>query len=256
MVNLTFASDQQLKTLGLYDMKLTIGYRSIIHPVFVTENKTQAILGINAIKAFGLLYSPSKNSFSFENSVSLDSQPVHSISPIAPMLTPDLDLSLALASLSTLKSVTVPPLTSLSLSASTISSLGLRPAPGVLELAHVGTSAFPYLNRGPGLVTTDRLGEMTVRINNCSPAELILPKNSIIGFLEPVNSTNVQELENDIFINAVNKVSSHFPPPLSVPHQKEFLKKIKLSVPPAKLQLYLDLLLKNHDVFSTNKLCN
>ncbi len=50
---------------------------------------------------------------------------------------------------------------------------------------------------------------MTIRINNCSPAELILPKNSIIGFFEPVNSDNVQELENDIFINAVNKVSWH-----------------------------------------------
>ncbi len=91
MVNLTCASDQQLKTVGLYDMKLTIRNRSIIHPVFVTENKTQAILGINAIKAFGLLYSPSKNSISFENSVSLDSQPVHSISPIgAPCSRPTL----------------------------------------------------------------------------------------------------------------------------------------------------------------------
>ncbi len=116
MVNLTCASDHQLKTVGLYDMKLTKGNRSIIQPVFITESKTQAILGINAIKAFGLLYSPSKNSFSFENSVSLDPQPVHFITPIAPMLTPELDLSLALASLSTLKSVTVPPHTYLSLS--------------------------------------------------------------------------------------------------------------------------------------------
>ncbi len=46
---------------------------------------------------------------------------------------------------------------------------------------------------------------MTVRINNCSPAELVLPKNSIIGFFEPVNSATIQELENDTFINAVNK---------------------------------------------------
>ncbi len=220
MVNLTCASDQQLKTVGLYDMKLTVG---------------------------------NKHSFSFENSVSVNSQPVHAVSPTAPMPTSDLDLSSSLTSISTLKSVTLPPLTSLSLSVSTISSLDLRPAPGVLGLAHVGTSAFPYLNGGPGLVTTDRLGEMTVRINNCSPAELILPKNSIIGFFEPINSANVQELENDIFINAVNKVSLHFPPPLSVPEQKEFLKKLKLSVPPSKLPLYLDLLLKNHDVFSSNK---
>jgi hypothetical protein len=89
-----------------------------------------------------------------------------------------------------------------------------------LGSSHVGTSAFPYLNGGPGLVTTDKLGEMTVRINNCSPAELVLPKNSIIGFFKPVNSATIQELKNDTFINAVNKVSSHFPPLLSVPDQK------------------------------------
>ncbi len=61
MVNLTSASDQQLKTVGLYNIKLTIGSRSNIHPFYVTENKTPAILGIDAIKAFGLLYSPSKH---------------------------------------------------------------------------------------------------------------------------------------------------------------------------------------------------
>jgi len=41
-----------------------------------------------------------------------------------------------------------------------------------------------------------------------------------MGFFEPVNSTNFQELKNDMFINAVNKVSLHFPPLLSVPLQK------------------------------------
>ncbi len=68
MVYLTCASDQQLKTVRLYDMKLTIGNIFLIHPVFVTENKTQAILDIDAIKAFGLL-SPLTNSFSFEKPV-------------------------------------------------------------------------------------------------------------------------------------------------------------------------------------------
>jgi hypothetical protein len=151
----------------------------------------------------------------------LDSQPVLSISPIGapcsrPTLTspqlsspsPHLKLSLFRRSL-------------LFLSVSSISSLGLCPAPGVLGLAHVGTSAFPYL-KGPGLVTTDRLGEMPVQINNCTPAELVLPKNLIIGFFEIVNSDTIQELENDIFVNAVNKVSSHFPPPLSVPNKNNF----------------------------------
>jgi hypothetical protein len=66
MVNLTSACDQQLSTIGLYDLKLTIGSKSIIHPVYVTENKTPAILGIDTIKAFGLLHSLSKNCFTFE----------------------------------------------------------------------------------------------------------------------------------------------------------------------------------------------
>jgi hypothetical protein len=78
MVNLTSASDQQLKTVGLYNLKLTIGSRSIIHPVYVTENKTLAILGIDAIKAFGLLYSPLKYCFTFEKNVL--SSPVHAVS--------------------------------------------------------------------------------------------------------------------------------------------------------------------------------
>ncbi len=66
MVNLTLASNQQLKTVGLYNLKLTIGSRSIIHSVYVTENKTPTILEIDAIKAFGLLYSPSKHYFTLK----------------------------------------------------------------------------------------------------------------------------------------------------------------------------------------------
>jgi hypothetical protein len=81
MVNLTSACDQQLSTIGLYDLKLTIGSKSIIHPGYVTENKTPAILGIDAIKAFGLLYSPSKNCFTFETKNSL---PIHAISRNSP----------------------------------------------------------------------------------------------------------------------------------------------------------------------------
>ncbi len=91
MVNLTSASDQQLKTVGLYNLKLTIGSRSIIHPVYVTENKTPAILGIDAIKAFGLLYSPLKHCFTFEKNVL--SSPVHAVSQNSPIVSSELDPS-------------------------------------------------------------------------------------------------------------------------------------------------------------------
>ena len=147
MVNLTSASDQQLRTVELYDLKLTIGSKSITHPVYVTENKTPAILGIDAIKAFGLLYSPLKHCFTFEK-VNVLSSPVHAVSQNSPIASSELDSSSNLTPLTLTKNVLLPPLTSLSLSVSTLTDLGYRPPPGVLGLAHVGTTALPYLNGG------------------------------------------------------------------------------------------------------------
>ncbi len=248
MVNLTSASDQQLKTVGLYNLKLTIGSPSIIYPVYVTENKTPAILGIDAIKAFGLLYSPLKHCFTFKKE-NVFSSPVHAVSQNSPNASSKLDSLSTLTPLTLNKNILLPPLTSLSLSVSTLTDSGYRPPPGVLRLAHVGTTALPYLNRGPRLVTTDRLGENTPRINNCAPTELNLLKVSVIGFFENINSQEIQQIDDKRF----NLVKNEFPRPFSVADQKEFLQKLKLTVLPSELPAYLDLILKNHDVFSKNK---
>ena len=74
--------------------------------------------------------------------------------------------------------------------------MGYCTPPGVLGLAHIGTTALPYLNGGPGLVTIDRLGEVTVWINNCAPTELTLQKGSIVGFFRNINSQNVQQIDD------------------------------------------------------------
>jgi hypothetical protein len=129
MVNLTSASDQQLKTVGLYHLKLTIGSQSILHPVYVTENKTPAILGIDAIKAFGLLYSPLKHCFTFKKQNVL-SLPVHAVSQNSPNVSSELDSSSNLTPLTLNKNVLLPLLTSLSLLVSTLTDSGHRPPPG------------------------------------------------------------------------------------------------------------------------------
>jgi hypothetical protein len=141
MVNLTSECDEQLSTIGLCDLKLTIGSKSIIHPVYITENKTPAILGIDTIKAFGLLYSHSKNCFTFETNKSL---PIHAISQNSPNNSAELDYSLPLAPLTLIKNIYVPLLTSLSLSVSTLSAMGYCLPLGVLGLTHVST-------KGPAL---------------------------------------------------------------------------------------------------------
>jgi hypothetical protein len=180
--------------------------------------------------------------------------PVRAVSQNSPNASSELDFFSNLTPLTLNKNVLLPPLTSLSLSFSTHTDSGYRPPPGVLGLAHVGTTALPYLNRGPGLVTTDRLGEVTLQINNWAPTELNLLKGSVIGFFENINSQEIKQINDELFVHTVNLVKNEFPLPLSVADQKEFLQKLKLTVPPSDLQAYLDLILKNHDVFIKQKM--
>ncbi len=78
---------------------------------------------MDAIKKLGLIFSPNKNSFSFETAT------VNSV-----QLPPT-----ALAPISLVQTVKIPPLTSVSVSVSTISDSPYRPPSGSLGLAHIGT---------------------------------------------------------------------------------------------------------------------
>ncbi len=78
-------------------------------------------------------------------------------------------------------------------------------------------------------------------------------KGSVIGFFKNINSQQINQIDDELFVHAVNAVKTKFPQPLSVASQKEFLQKLKLTVPPSELSAYLDLILKNHDVFSKDK---
>ena len=177
LYNLSTASADSLKIVGVYNMSFQVNNRSVTSPVFVCSNLNQkAILGMDAIRKFGLIYSPLKNSFSFETI------------PISETTL----FPTTLASLSLVKSVKIPALTSVSVPVSVISDNAYCPPPGVTGLAHICSPAFPLLNGGPGLVQTNRFGETTVRLNNCSPAEIELPKHTKVGFLESVNPHTVR----------------------------------------------------------------
>jgi hypothetical protein len=237
LYNLSTASAHSLNIVGVYNMSLEMNNRKITSPVFVCSNLNQkAILGMDAIRKFGLIYSPNKNSFSFET---------------IPICENNLFPS-TLASLSTVKTVKIPALTSISIPVSVISDNAYCPPPGVTGLAHIASPTFPLLNGGPGLVQTNRFGETTVRINNCSPAEIEIPKRTKIGFLESVNPHTVREVNKDLFVAAIDSVQP--PPPLPIlSHEKQrFLKDLNLSVPEQEKDAYLELLLNNHDVFSKN----
>jgi hypothetical protein len=172
------------------------------------------------------LYSPLKDCFTFKKQNVLSS-PVHAVSQNSPNASSELDSSSILTPLTLNKNVLLPPLTSMSLSVSTLTDSGYRPPPGVLGLAHVGTTALPYLNGGPGLVTTHRLGEVTLRINNCAPTELNLLKGSVIGFFKNINSQEINRIDDELFVHAVDSVKSEFPQPKPNPTSNPFKYKIE-----------------------------
>ena len=241
------ASGSPLRTIGVYYLKLTFQQRSIITPVAVCENVSQPILGIDAIKKFGLIFSPNSNSFSFENASIASVQPPRLPAPPADYA---VDPHFVVASLSIIKSVKLPPLTSLSLSVQAVNSADPSSIAGVTGLAHIGHPSFPYLNGGPGIVQTDSVGEIRIRLNNCAPFEILLNKGDVIGSLETVDPNKMSQIDEQMFINSVGCAT---PSPLSPAERLEFLTDLKLNVPDSEKQQYLDLILNNHDVFSKNK---
>jgi hypothetical protein len=245
MLNLSTASADSLNIVGVYNLSFSMKGKTIQNPVYVCSNLNQkAIIGMDVIKKFGLIYSPLKETFHFEDT------PINSNYFFQPKMPSNRS---AVASLTVVKTVKIPPLTSISLSVSSLSSDHYRPPPGMLGLAHIGTPSLPYLNGGPGLVETNRLGEVTVRINNCSPVELKIERNTEIGFLESVCPSSVKEIDSDLFISEIEKIEAKLKPPLLPNDRNEFLKDLKLNVPENEKQAYLNLLLENHDVFSKNQ---
>jgi hypothetical protein len=120
--------------------------KTIQNPVYVCSNLNQkAIIGMDVIKKFGLVYSPLKEAFNFEDT-SINSNYFFQLKMPSNQS--------AVTSLILVKTVKIPPITSISLSVSSISSDHYPPPPGMLGLAHIGNPSLPYLNGGPGLIET------------------------------------------------------------------------------------------------------
>ncbi len=114
MLNLSTASADSLNIVGVYNLSFLIKGKTIQNPVYVFTNLNQkAIIGMDVIKKFGLVYSPLKETFHFEDT------PINSPYFFQPKM--PLNQS-AVASLTVVKTIKIPPLTSISLSVSFLSS--------------------------------------------------------------------------------------------------------------------------------------
>jgi flagellin-like hook-associated protein FlgL len=68
MLNLSTASADSLNIVGVYNLSFSMKGKTIQNPVYVCSNLNQkAIIGMDVIKKFGLVYSPLKDTFHFED---------------------------------------------------------------------------------------------------------------------------------------------------------------------------------------------
>jgi hypothetical protein len=47
-----------------------------------------------------------------------------------------------------------------------------------------------------------------------------LLKGSVIGFFKNINSQEINQIDDELFVHTVNSVKNELPPPLSVANQK------------------------------------
>jgi len=230
--DLRCASNTQLRVRGAYLMHLTAFDRTIQQVVFVCDNLGQsAILGIDAIEKFGLNYSARTHKFFFETQ----------------------NFSFPTGKLLALSAHIVPPLSAQPVRVATITAEGQRPVAGLQAVATVVSPISPLLSGGPGLVKTNQLGEVTIMLQNCSPCEINISRGDILGTLECIQGSHIEQVQVNEIQAALSQAQSQLPAPLSEARRNQMLADINLNVPPNERHKYLQLLFNNHDVFSKTK---
>ena len=129
-------------------------------------------------------------------------------------------------------------------------------AAGFKSVTTVGNPQFPGLFALPGLVVLDHQGDVTIHLQNCTDSDMELPRNTIIGSIENLSHPDFREIQPIDQAKVLDHVSGKpdpAPTPLTGEAAKEFLSKANLKVPACELAAYQDILLKNYDVFSTDK---
>ena len=230
--DLRCASSNKLTVKGTYLMNLNILGRKIQQIVYVCENLGQnAILGIDAIEKLGLIYSAKQKQFRFEKE----------------------NVDFKIGKLVALSAHSVPALSSQPIRVSALEMCGRRLPAGATAVATVHAPHAPLLSGGPGLVTTNQLGEVTLLMQNCAPNTTYIARGDVLGTIECIQGAHIQQVHIDQISAVFDKLPVINVPQLSDQRKKEMLKDICLSVPANERIEYLNLIFKNHDVFSKNK---
>ena len=246
---LVSASGEDLQVVGVYNLKLTVGGKSIFSPIFVCKAlHSSAILGIDSISKLGISYCASKQVFFFDEILDL---PNANKFVFQDNINPDKSFT---TKLMTAAAIHLNPNCHATISLNTVADSGYTPPPGVYAISTIESEEFPNLFSNPGIVQINDQGKVFVQIYNNDVMAVEIPRNVELGHLELVAPDRLHLVDQKVYLSSIEKAAGTqpFPPPPSADKCNYVFQNIKLTVPENEKNAYIDLLKKNHDVFSNN----
>lgn len=227
------ATSTQLIMHGAYLMDIIVFGKAIKQIVYVCENLNQnAILGMDAIDKLNIAYSTKNKSFFFEDS--------HNVFTTAKIVNA--------------KKVFLPPLSATAVKVCALNPSSLPPVPNKRSIVTVQSENFSMLKGGPGLVTTNDANEMFILVHNCSPVQQEIPRGEILGQIENIQNLHISQIHESDIAQTISAIQTNVRNGLpSQQRQKQILNELKLKVPASERKNYMQLILSNHDVFSTSQ---
>ena len=215
------ASGTALKVKGVYPVKLKVLGQTRLHPVYVCENLKENILGIDAIKQFGLTYSGLTHKVSVVSNQNSDSE----------------------GSKGRLRAITATTLRPFEIKTMKVSGNldnGHILGPQIGTLIEIGNKEFPNLYSQPGYNEADRAGQFSVMVQNCSVTETKVLKGDQIGSFEILNKDKIYKYDEDKLLNEITLKKINKNQRSNASKEKEILEHLKLNVPESEKKCVSD----------------
>ena len=244
---LVSAGGDDLHVVGVYNLELTVQGRSIFAPIFVCKAlHSPAILGIDSISKLGIGFSAAKQVFYFDDILDL---PGASKFVFQSNIEPG-NFSTAISTISTVK---INAQCHATICLNTVANSGYTSPPGVYAVSHIQNVDFPHILSNPGIVQINNEGKVFVQIFNNDILAVEIPRNVVLGQLELVPPNRLHVVDKQHYLASIEKAVGPDCPPISASKSAYVFNNIQITVPESERQAYVDLISKNHDVFSSNE---
>jgi len=123
------------------------------------------------------------------------------------------------------------------------------------HIATIKSDQSALITGGPALIKIEENNLCYIEIENCSPCDIKLERGSTIATVESEWEDQIQEFDGkqvDNFINESKDTDSKIQKPVYLTRE-DIKKRVKMNIPTAHKDKYLDLLYKYRNVISKNK---